>query len=503
MEHTKATVELSYQLNINREYVDRDAAKEQSWFREDNADFWRHARMMEPVFKCLLHSREDKWLTVGDGRFGLDAIRMKRRGYKHVLPTDMNDLLLAESKRNGWIGDYRIENAEHLSFADNQFDYVLCKESYHHFPRPMLALYEMLRVAKKGVVLIEPQDQYADFPLTTGEAIAGYEDAGNYIYTLSRRELAKVALGLDLPVVAFKNIYDIFFVGVQNVIASDDNPVFVEFVSRVAAAEQACREQKMKHNYLLAVLFKERPKVEELDGFTKNAEGWSVTSNQGNPHIRAMDATPGGSSISTAIPVSVVPSPDLTAPHMPAAAAEALHNYLVKANVYVEFGAGGSTVLAAGLGVPNIISVDSSEEWTRKVAEQIGRSSYSGNLLALHANIGATKEWGYPKDTSDLAKWPSYYSDPWRLLKEKKLTPDLVLIDGRFRVCCFLMALIHLKPGTVILWDDYRDRPEYHMVESFIQPQRFHDHMAEFVSAGTLDISAVTDLLFQMLFVLD
>lgn len=39
---------------------------------------------------------------------------------------------------------------------DDAFDYVLCKDSYHHMPRPMIALYQMLRVARRAVVLIEP-----------------------------------------------------------------------------------------------------------------------------------------------------------------------------------------------------------------------------------------------------------------------------------------------------------------------------------------------------------
>lgn len=55
--------------------------------------------------------------------------------------------------------NYSVENAESLSFRDNEFEVAFCKEAYHHFPRPFLALYEMLRVASKAVVLAEPNDQ--------------------------------------------------------------------------------------------------------------------------------------------------------------------------------------------------------------------------------------------------------------------------------------------------------------------------------------------------------
>ena len=73
-----------------------------------------------------------------------------------------------------------------------------------------LALYEMIRVSSKAVVLIEPQDGYIDLPIGKGKHLATYEDSGNYVYTLSKRELEKVALGLGLPAVATKNICDVF-----------------------------------------------------------------------------------------------------------------------------------------------------------------------------------------------------------------------------------------------------------------------------------------------------
>ena len=38
---------------------------------------------------------------------------------------------------------------------------------------------------------------------------------------------------------------------------------------------------------------------------------------------------------------------------------------------------------------------------------------------------------------------------------ENKLVPDLILIDGRFRVCCFLSSLKYGNVGTKILFDDY------------------------------------------------
>jgi hypothetical protein len=52
---------------------------------------------------------------------------------------------------------------------------------------------------------------------------------------------------------------------------------------------------------------------------------------------------------------------------------------------------------------------------------------------------------------------------------QEKISPDLVLIDGRFRVFCFLTSVKFAPVGTKILFDDYINRPFYHVVEEFCE----------------------------------
>jgi ubiquinone/menaquinone biosynthesis C-methylase UbiE len=124
-------------------------ATSRTWFKKDTADYWRHSRMYEAV-DCFKVEPESKWLTVGDGRFGLDSIRISEKGFASVTPSDISEALLKRSKEEGRIQHYRVENAESLSFESDEFDYVFCKESYHHFPQPLNALYEMLRLPGGG-----------------------------------------------------------------------------------------------------------------------------------------------------------------------------------------------------------------------------------------------------------------------------------------------------------------------------------------------------------------
>ncbi len=184
-----------------------------AWLKSGTINYWRFERMYRLADPLLQSLPGSEWLTVGDGRYGMDAQYLNAHGAR-ALATDISDKLLDEAKSAGLIADYRKENAESLSFDDGSFDFVLCKESYHHFPRPMKALHEMLRVCRRGVIMIEPNDQVivdGYVPALSRMVKDGikrmlgrsthyhhFESGGNYVYAISRREMEKVALGMGL-----------------------------------------------------------------------------------------------------------------------------------------------------------------------------------------------------------------------------------------------------------------------------------------------------------------
>jgi len=58
-------------------------------------------------------------------------------------------------------------------------------------------------------------------------------------------------------------------------------------------------------------------------------------------------------------------------------------------------------------------------------------------------------------------------------MEKAGLSPDLILVDGRFRVACFLASLLRGTPGTPILFDDYVGREErYAHVERYVKPSQ-------------------------------
>ena len=219
--HTK-----SYEPIVQQEHV----LFYKNWFDSETTDLWRHLRMMDGLDPFLEIYKGASWLTVGDGNFGTAAIYINRSGGK-ALATDIDESLLIVAKNEGLINDYKYENAEHLSFDDNSFDFSFCKESFHHFPRPIIALYEMVRCTRKAILFTEPNEwKPAPVPIQILQIVkngikkafsrkpahtdtGNYETIGNYVYCISKREFEKIAMAMNLPAIAYKEFHDVYMEG--------------------------------------------------------------------------------------------------------------------------------------------------------------------------------------------------------------------------------------------------------------------------------------------------
>lgn len=183
-------------------------------------DAWRHRRMHETIAPLIDKHPGATWMTVGDGRFGSDAYFLVQKGVD-VLATSLTVDGLTEAKGKGFIDKYRLVNAEDIDLPDDSLDFVYCKESYHHFPRAYVAFYEMLRVSRIAVVLVEPQeskrrllDWVKDFVKKSirGDQSTEFERAGNYIFRVNVEEIKKMMKGLNYDtVVAVKPFNDLFY----------------------------------------------------------------------------------------------------------------------------------------------------------------------------------------------------------------------------------------------------------------------------------------------------
>jgi hypothetical protein len=145
-----------------------------------------------------------------------------------------------------------------------------------------------------------------------------------------------------------------------------------------------------------------------------------------------------------------------------------LIDQLSSSKAYLEFGCGGSTKYAVDYARGSILSVESDTAWVKKLSEDhdVATALQSGRLTFLPIDIGPVGDWGVPRDQSKIKNWSSYYTAPWR--REAPLY-DFILIDGRFRVMCALMAVAQAQEGAAIAIHDYRERPHYFVVERYLE----------------------------------
>lgn len=266
----------------------------------DNAhqtiNHWIHKRMLDLTEPFVQEKKS--WLTVGDG-YGFDANHFFKKGLDSTA-SDIAGTFLPLSKERGFIEKYAVENVEHLTFADNSFDYVFCKEAYHHFPRPYLGVYEMLRVAREAVILVEPHDPISKMPFLLAlrnifdrfdtQALQKYwknrysfETVGNYVFKLSEREMDKLANGMGLPAVAFKGINNNYYhpsYGREK--ADDSSAAFRKIKRKLAFHNFLVKASLMPSQVLCAVIFKKLPSEQVMKAMQK--EGFQVHIFPPNPY---------------------------------------------------------------------------------------------------------------------------------------------------------------------------------------------------------------------------
>jgi hypothetical protein len=113
-------------------------------------------------------------------------------------------------------------------------------------------------------------------------------------------------------------------------------------------------------------------------------------------------------------------------------------------------------------------------------------------LVAASPDLGATGAWGFPTDPTTCQRWPLYATRPWDRLARRQWVPDLILVDGRFRVACFLASLLQARPGAVILFDDYAGRrKQYGAAERHLPITRMAGRAAVFEVPAEVDLRRV------------
>ena len=169
--------------------------------------------------------------------------------------------------------------------------------------------------------------------------------------------------------------------------------------------------------------------------------------------------------------------------------------YLKNCNIYFEYGVGDSTIWVLENTASRIISVDTDKKWINKVDILKNKKRIDINWI----NLGEVENWGRPKTYEYRNQFIEYISNVWNF----NIKADVILVDGRFRVACFLYSLINAKEGSIIIFDDYMNRSHYHVVEEVLGIYEKCGRQVIFKVPQVFDKQLAKELLKKFIYVMD
>lgn len=165
---------------------------------------------------------------------------------------------------------------------------------------------------------------------------------------------------------------------------------------------------------------------------------------------------------------------------MPPAEADMLRAAYDDADVILEYGSGGSTVLASELPGKHVTSIESDRRWARMMRRWFDAHppAEGCEVNVIWSNIGPTRSWGHPADPGQWQRFARYPLGVWN--SDGFRHPDVVLVDGRFRIGCVLATAFNISRPVRLLFDDYMGRAWLHQVEEFVGAPDMIGRMAVF-----------------------
>jgi ubiquinone/menaquinone biosynthesis C-methylase UbiE len=191
-----------------RKYLDGGLEKYDGFINPQSFWHWEHVYCLQHIQEFFQKIPKSRFLTVGDGYCGREGAFIHQFGH-FVHASDWEPCLLQIGKEKGLIDEYSEQNITDLKFPDESFDFVFTKESLHHLSMPYQGLYEMFRVSKRGVILIEPNGDNE-----TRYKFPGFESVGNFMHSFSSHELIKAGIAYGFKY--FMATYSIVFYTYHN-----------------------------------------------------------------------------------------------------------------------------------------------------------------------------------------------------------------------------------------------------------------------------------------------
>lgn len=158
------------------------------YFRE--IPFLRVKRMLNRAGISL----DNKSVLIASCGCGIDAhYLLKSYRPRIIYFSDIDPAAAEKTLSNFQNAAFIMTSNEKLSFKENSFDYVFVAASLHHLREPARGLYELLRVSKRALIVVEPNDTFFTRIFQKFGLAREYEEkGGNYVYRFDRRGVMKL-----------------------------------------------------------------------------------------------------------------------------------------------------------------------------------------------------------------------------------------------------------------------------------------------------------------------
>lgn len=164
---------------------------------------WRLIEAVKKITESAVGrvNKSSSFLVVCSGE-GMEGSILCDMGYENVTVSDISGAGVRESLRRDNRLTGMVLNAEHIDMPNSSYDVVVVQDGLHHLRSPVRGFTEMLRVARVGVIVLEPNNSLAGKLIGTKWEVNG--DAINYVFRWSRdliEDISSSYLGMN----SFKN----------------------------------------------------------------------------------------------------------------------------------------------------------------------------------------------------------------------------------------------------------------------------------------------------------
>ena len=166
-----------------------------AWYEDpDPATRLQTDRLIDRGIDRLLeitNSQAKDWkVLITCGGVGGEATYLRNKGFTNITNSDFSSEAIEIAKRREPTIKSIVVNAEDIDAEDGEYDLVIVRAGLHHLPRPVLGMNEMIRVASKAVVALEPNEGVIAKVL--GQEFEVEEGEINYVFRWTEELLEQV-----------------------------------------------------------------------------------------------------------------------------------------------------------------------------------------------------------------------------------------------------------------------------------------------------------------------